>query len=313
MSAPEETGSALLAFSRARLRLPDGTRAPETTARAGGNLVTLVGPFSGFFRLLTGEAELLGGEVTILGTPAARAVPNGVLGLALCDPPLPKAWKAERYLSESCLLLGSSKRFAEQRAREHLAHFGLKHLMGRALGSLPLVERRALLIAHAALTDAPVVCLESPLQRMDEAAASYLDAHIERALDQRRGILHVPSLACSPRERAWVDRADCVLVAAQEHVVSGPPDRMFSASSRVLATVSRHGDAFRREAEQRGLSVEAVGRMASLLPALAEKEGATLERFLLVLTEARDTRAVLEASRAAGAPLLELRPLDLAV
>lgn len=313
MNGAHQDEPPLLAFAQARLHLPDGTRIPETSASAGGKLVVLVGPFDGLFRLLTGEAELAGGSITILGTPAARAVANGVLGLALCDPPLPKVWTAERYLVESGLLLGWRARVAEQRAREHLAHFELKHLLGRTLGSLPLVERRALLIAHAALTDAPVVCLESPLYRLGESAAMYLESRIERALDQRRAILHVPSLACGPRERAFLDRADCVLLATQDHIVAMPPERVFAAGQRMLVTVSRRGDEFRRELELRGLTAAPIGQSASLLPAMAGKEGVTLERFLVVLAESSDTQGVLLASRSAQAPLLELRPLDLAV
>lgn len=312
MSAPPtpET-SPLLALSAARLVLPDGSRLPELSAEAHGRCVALIGAWSPFFRLLTGEASLAGGQATILGSKASAAVRSGLVGLLLCDPPLPRSWTAGRYLIESGRLLGWRKPRAIQRARELLERFQLTHLTARPLGSLPFVERRALLVAHATLGDPRVVCAEAPLDRLEGDAAAYVGARLELALEHRSAILHFPSPAVLGPERALIDRADRVLVFALGQVQDHHKSPSVPAQGGpMLITVTRHAAAFSVELADRGLMASPVGHLAALLPALATPEGAELARFLVQLPDLFDTKRVLEASRSAGAPLVEMRPLE---
>src|SRR5690606_27034197 len=146
-------------------------------------------------------------------------------------------------------------RLADARARDLLNRYELAHLAGRALATLPVAERRALLIAHATLADPPVIACEAPLDRLPEEAAAYVDARIERALETRVGIVHFPSLPATGCERAWLDRADTLVVLAHDQIVAcGPPARVLAPSARVLVTVTRHGEAFRAELERRGMT-----------------------------------------------------------
>jgi hypothetical protein len=151
--------------------------------------------------------------------------------------------------------------------------------------------------------------MEGPLDRLDGDAAAYVAARLERALEGRLAILHFPAPAPVGPERAFIDRADRVLLLVHGRVTAHRPADA-APSARVLATVSRHAGAFRTELENRGLAVVPAGVLAALLPALASPEGAELARFLIDLPDAQDTRGVLEASRAAEAPLVELRPLE---
>lgn len=315
MTALDATSDApLLVLSGARLELADGTRLPELEATVSGRRIALIGSWSPFYRLLAGEIRLAGGRALILGSPAAKVVRNGTAGLALSDPPLPRTWTATRYLAESGRLLGWAKQKAEVRARELLTSFELAHLTTRTLASLPVVERRVLLIAHATLGDPKVLCVEAPFDRLDADAAAYVNARLERALEGRSGIVHFPAPSLLGPERAFIDRAEGVLVLAGGHViVNAPAKRASPSSTRVLVTVTRHAGAFRARLETQGLSVLPAGHLAALLPLLTTPENAELARFLVELPAPLDTSGILEASRAAEAPLVELSPLDVSV
>jgi ABC-type arginine transport system ATPase subunit len=305
------TAAELLVFEGARLRLRDGSQRPPLSARCTGSRVAMVGAFGPFFGLLTGDGKLAGGTVHIAGQPAEHAVRRGVVGLALLDPPVPPGWTAERYLIESARLLGHTPAAARTRARDLLAAFELSHLTLRMLKAIPIVERRAFTIAHATLANPPVVCCEAPFDRLDGEAAAYVAARLERALVERAGIVQFHGVPATGAERAWIDRADTVLRLEHDQIVaSAPPDEALAPSARLLATVARRGAEFRSALAARGVTADPVGHLASLLPVLTSREGATLERFLIVLPDAGDTRAVLEAARAAQAPLVELRPIE---
>lgn len=292
------------------LRLRDGTHLPELDVTVDGDRVALVGASGAVFGLLRGEVELAHGHAEVLGTNAAHAVARGVLGLALLDPPYPEKWTAERYLVESARLLGLPKRRASERAHALLQSFGLSHLANRVLALLPVFERRAFALAHATLAEPAAICCEAPLEHLEGEALAYVSARLDKALAGRRALVGFRDVPATGPERAWIDRADSLVIFEGERILaSGSPQRVLGGSPRVLATVTRRSEEFSSALEELGISAEPVGTLASLLPALSSAEGATLTRFLITLPDSTDTRPILEAARKAGAPLVELRPL----
>lgn len=308
--APALEQPPLLELTTARIALPSGARIPELSMSARGRRLALIGDWSPLFRLFTGEAALAGGQAEVLGVHVSACVQSGVMGLMLQDPKLPRSWTAVRYLIESGRLLGLSKANAIEAAHGLLARFELVHLTKRAIGTLPLVERRALLVAHASLAEPRVICAQGPLDRLEEDAASYLSARLDLAIQHRSAILHFPSPAPLGRERALIDQADQTFTFNLGEVRESRNSNPAARRGRLLVTVTRHAQAFSAELSRQGLQVSPAGNFPALLPALATREGAELTRFLVAIPDSLDTRPILEAARLTGAPLVEMRPLD---
>lgn len=301
----------LLLLDSARIALADGSRLAPLDAVAHGTRVGLIGAWAPLFRLLGAELRLAAGRAEIAGSPASRAVASGVAGLARFDPVLAPAWTAERTLVESAALLGMNAARARSAARELLARFELTRIASRPLAALGSADRRALFVAHATLGEPRVVCCESPLARLEDPDQAYVEAALERAIAGRAAIVSVGSTPPLGRERAWLDSADHVIVLSHGHVVaSGPPSDVLRPSARVLATVTRHADAFANELSARGVDARRVGHVQALLGLLVPNGAAEVERFVIELPAPRETRAIVEAAAAAQAPLVELSPVE---
>ncbi|MFO7178736.1 MAG: hypothetical protein DIU78_008570 [Pseudomonadota bacterium] len=303
----ELSDASLLTLLDARFALPGESQLPPVSLSASGRRVVLVGAFGFLFRALVGEVRLAGGSATVLGTPLESAVAHGVVGVAFADPPLPPGFTLERYVRESAELLGMGARAARRAAGDLLARYELDRAASRRLESLSVVERRVLALVHATLAEPAVLFCETPLARLDDASAEYVETVLARVLAGRRAVISVADP--SGRERALLDRADVVLVLDRHHGVARyAPGTLPAGGARVLATVIRRGAEFREALRARGLEPRAVAPV----PALAGLFGAHAEnptRLTLELPAPDATGAVFEAAAEAEAPLVELVPL----
>ena len=93
--------------------------------------LALLGDWSALFRLLSGEAELAAGTLTIAGSPLPLGVEQGKVGLMRLDPLLPGTWSAEQFLASSAELAGTSAKSAAKLAFETLGRLGLGGLAAR--------------------------------------------------------------------------------------------------------------------------------------------------------------------------------------
>jgi predicted ABC-type transport system involved in lysophospholipase L1 biosynthesis ATPase subunit len=296
----------------ARVRLADGSEQGPFDAAASGRHITLVGAWSAYFQLLSQRASLRAGRAEIDGQALASVVRTGVMGLALCDPPLPTKWTVERYFVECAALAGQRRRAAVRSAAEALARFELGHLAKRALESLRQAERRVVCIAGAVVPSPRILCCELPLHRLEGAAQAYVESALERAREGRCSVLslsHVPALG---RERALAERSDSLLELTGDRITMRAPRELEGdAAHGLLVTVGANSEAFVRALGARGVNAERRGAVEAFL-VFAQPGGSTTdyERFAVTASGPETTVAVIEAAREAAAPIVELIPTN---
>jgi ABC-type Na+ transport system ATPase subunit NatA len=267
--------------------------------------IALVGDWSALFRLLAGEAELAQGSLEVAGTPVPLGVERGKVGLMRLDPLLPPAWSAEQLLTSSAELAGVPTKDAAKLAFQTLERLGLLELAARRIAHLPAAERRAVLIAHAVLTDPLAVCLEEPLSGLDTHAERTLLAVIERACTGRRLLVSLADPEHTASTRRLVQSCDERFGLAAGVAVELP--LRSAAVSRVTATVCKNHQAFASALAARGLAAHPTHE-ASLLGTLTSPQAGPCWRYLVELP-AESTAPVLDAAIEADAGLVELIPL----
>jgi ABC-type nitrate/sulfonate/bicarbonate transport system ATPase subunit len=267
--------------------------------------LALLGDWSALFRLLSGEAELAGGTLQVAGVPVPLGVEQGLVGLVRLDPLLPGTWSAEQLLASSAELAGTPKKAASKLAFQTLERLGLTGLASRRLAHLPLAERRALLIAHAVLTDPRVLCLEQPLLGLDTHAEQAVLGVIERACAGRRLVVAVSDPERSPGSRQLI--RGCTERLRLSAGVVLPELEDAPAILRVSATVCRNHQAFADALERRGLTARATHE-ASMLNALTSAMAGPCWRYLVQLP-AGSAAPILDAALETQAGLVELIPL----
>jgi ABC-type cobalamin/Fe3+-siderophores transport system ATPase subunit len=267
--------------------------------------VALLGDWSPLFRLLSGEAELTAGSLTIGGVAVPLGVERGSIGLMRLDPILPPSFSAEQLLSTSAELSGVPAAAAGKVAFQTLERLGLVDLATRRLAHLPPAERRTLLVAHATLTDPSVLCLEDPLAGLDTHAEHTLLAVIERAAAGRRLLVSLADPEQSGSTRRLVQSCGDRFGLAAGVAVSLPaPSR---ATSRVTATVCKNHQAFAAALAARGLRAHATHE-AGMLSTLTSPQAGPCWRYLVELSD-ESTAPVLDAALESEAGLVELIPL----
>lgn len=303
MSEPASDPATLLA-SQARIDLASQPLIAQLDVESHGSRLALLGDWSALFRLLSGEAELAGGVLLLGGAALPAGVQQGRIGVMRLDPLLPSAWSAEHLLTASAELCGMTKQGAERAAFKTLDTLGLLALGSKRLGHLQAVERRALLIAHALLTDPQLLCLEQPLAGLDTGSEQLLLAVIERAVGRRRLIVALGDLALSPGDRELYARSDDHLRLSAGVVVSESPEA--APSTRVTATICRNHRAFAEALAQRGLQAHPTHE-AGILNALTSPHAGPAWRYLVQLRDG-STAGILDAALETDAGLLELLP-----
>ncbi|HVJ15410.1 MAG TPA: hypothetical protein VM686_08215 [Polyangiaceae bacterium] len=299
------SGAALLELEAARIAWRGGGIAPALSLRGDGPKLALVGAFSGLFALLSAEATLATGVARVRGEDAASAVRRGRVGLALRDPVLPLTWTAERYLGESAELGGLGSREARHTAQELLQRFELGGRARYELKDLPLIERRALVLAAATIGAPGVLVAEAPLARLDAAAQRYVMGVLARAAQGRELIVSVPMLPASGPERGLVDSADQVL---WEHPGSAQPRESGAGPRRVFFSVLARSEELCAALREHGIAFESLP-VDPLLLALSSDGPHGVGRLVVELPESMSTARLLELANAASAPVVELAPV----
>ncbi|HYP90131.1 MAG TPA: hypothetical protein VEQ59_18300 [Polyangiaceae bacterium] len=269
--------------------------------------LALLGDWSPLFRLLAGEAELAAGTLEIAGVGVPLGVERGRVGLMRLDPLLPPSWSAEQLLTSSAELAGVPSKAAGKLAFQTLERLGLLELASRRLAHLQTAERRALLVAHATLTDPLVLCLEEPLAGLDTHAEHTLLAVIERASAGRRLLVSLADPEQSGTTRRLVQSCSERLGLAAGVAVELPARAAQSAVNRVTATVCNNHQAFAAALASRGLTAHATHE-ASLLGTLTSTLAGPCWRYLIELPS-ESTGPVLDAALETEAGLVELIPL----
>ena len=305
MSEASSDAATLVAHA-ARIDLGSRPLLTQLNVKTDATRLALLGDWTPLFRLLSGEAELAGGSLSVCGIAVPAGVQNGSIGVMRLDPPLPPAWTTERLLTSSAELCGIPHKSAERATFKTLDALGLMSLSGKRLGHLPAAERRALLVAHAVLTDPKALCLEQPLAGLDTAAEQLLLAVIERASQGRRLIVALGDVSLNAGDRELSARCEEHLRLTAGVVVSESAEP--KASSRVTATICRNHHAFAEALAQRGLRAHPTHE-AGILNALTSPHAGPAWRYLVELVDGR-TAAILDAALETDAGLLELLPVS---
>lgn len=289
----------------ARIDLAGRPLLAQLSLHSSAERLALLGDWAALFRLLSGEAELSAGRLSIAGIPVPGGVEQGAVGLMRLDPLLPAAWSAEQLLATSGELCGMPAKIAAKTAFQVLEALGLIELAARRLAHLQLAERRALLVAHAVLTNPLVLCLEEPLLGLDTHAEQALLAVIDRAAAGRRLLVALGDPEATAATRRLLKSCEERFGLAAGVAVSLPAES--AAVSRVTATICKNHQAFAAALEARGIVAHPTHE-AGVLGSLTSPLAGPCWRYLVELSS-ESTSPILDAALETDAGLVELIPL----
>jgi ABC-type multidrug transport system ATPase subunit len=197
------------------------------------------------------------GRLMIRGLDAGAAVRERAAAGAALDPPLPPTWTVREYVQWSARLAGLDKATATANATDAIARLQLVPLERARLVGLAPHARRALVLAAAMATGAPVLVLEDPLTGLPEDVALAYAQIVHDALRDRAWIVFAARM---PLTSPLALQADEAIVASSSRVeAQGPPAELASASNRYVARVHGAMEALAARLEDRGVGVEIAG------------------------------------------------------
>jgi ABC-2 type transport system ATP-binding protein len=231
-----------------------------------------------------GEARVCAGALRLAGRDVGRGEHVGAIGAAPLDPPLPPAWTAVDHVGWSARLAGAGRRAAVELAAAALARVGLERARKRPLKTFVLAERRALVLAAAAVTSPPVLVLEAPLAGLDGAQADFVASAVAAVTDGRRAIVSATRVDPSTPEGALARGASwALLLSGGERVADGTPAELFAGARTYALSVRTNAGALREALRARGIELRGdPPRCTVALP-----EGATTREILAAAAEAR--------------------------
>jgi ABC-2 type transport system ATP-binding protein len=309
-SEPRPAAREVIAAHSARVAVDDVVAIDALTITSRGDRVLFVGDVTALFAVLTGvplaaragardpgapagDARIVAGALLVAGCDVARGAHLAITGAAPLDPPLPPAWTVERYITWSARLAGAPSPLAKQLVGPALEKVGLGTSRDRPLRTLALPERRALLLASAAVMSPAVLIAEAPLAGLDGAAAAFVMSAVARVSEGRATILSATRFDPGTAEGALARAAtDVFVVSGGAVILDGTAADVFAGARIYTLTVRTNPEALRAELLSRGI----------------ELRGGPL-RFSAALPAGATTREILAAASAARASIVELTPL----
>ena len=279
-----------LGVRRAGSALLAGLSLSSSAARIG-----LIGDWSGLFQALTGQAEVAAGTARIFGSEISRALAQGSVSFAPCDPPLPSSFTIAEYLRHAARLSHGSAARAVRDTQQVLEEYGLAEFAKRKLSELVSYQRRALGIACAALAAPPVLCVEAPLRGLDVEAADYIVRLCGIAAQRSRVIVSSAAPSSPSPERSLMDGCEELFWLERGTLIrQGSPAQVFAPGVRYALTV-------------KGSQVAAFSAaLSSAGCRLSERDGTG--RYWVELPEHGNSDLLLDAALAAELVVLELEP-----
>jgi ABC-type multidrug transport system ATPase subunit len=258
--------------------------------------VGLVGDWSALLQALIGQAQVSSGSVRVLGQDLRSVLAEGVLGLAMCDPPLPGSFTVTEYLQHAARLSHGSASRAIRDTKHVLDRFGLNELASRKLTQTTVFQQRALGIALACLTSPPVVWLECPLRGLDAPAADYVARLCLEAGVSSRVILSTPLPSSPSAERSLLETCDELFLLERGLLVArGTPGQVLAANGRYLLSLCGANTA----------AYEGTLREAGCVVTARDQLG----DYVIELPPNESTDLLLDAALAHDVIVLELEPL----
>lgn len=260
---------------------------------SSGRSLAVVGEgASALVAALAGEIEVLRGSLRVLGRAAGSRELAAVLGAAPLDPPLVADFTVAEHVAWGARLGGASARDARADAARTLERLGLARIAATKLGRASLAERRAAVVAQAAVGAPEVVVACSPFEGLDDAGAALVGAALERAVEGRAFVVAISSIDPSSRDRAIAASADETLVVAGGAALRAAP----------LAELERGAASYSLVVRAR------VDALVDALRARGVEVAASASRLFVTLPPGEDTRLLLEASLETSAPIASMTP-----
>ncbi|WP_437755242.1 ABC transporter ATP-binding protein [Sorangium sp. So ce1389] len=311
MDATEAAGPPLLDARAARIAVDDVVAIDALTVTTRGDRVLCAGDTGALFAALAGvplsstrgsaadaggaaaadaddaapgEARVVAGRLAVAGHDVGRSAHRAASGAAPLDPPLPLAWTVDAYVAWGARLSGASPRAAAEMAPAALARVGLAAAGKRALRTLALPERRALVLAQAIATAPAALIVEDPLVGLDDGAAGFVLAALAGATEGRGAVLTTARLdAEGPRGVLARGATDVLVLTGGELAFSGTFAEVAAGGRLYALTVRSHAELLREELAARGITLRGgPARFSAALP-----EGATTRDIVLAATRCR--------------------------
>jgi ABC-type multidrug transport system ATPase subunit len=303
------TRGSTLDFDALRIRVDGADAIFGLSVTSSAQKLGLVGDWGPLYRALAGEAEVSGGRAELAGVALERAVRQGTVGLSLCDRPLPDAFTVGEYLEHAARLNGDTRKAARSEALRVLDALELMTLTKRKLGALSLHEQRALGLALSAIGKPALVCLETPLARLDALGQDYLAAPLARLAEQHALVVSVLSADASCGECSLLDDLDEVLWLERGLLVAqGPPAELLLGRDQYLVAIVGSPRMLIGALEQRGCHVTAAGQVDAIAALLGDAK-ATVERLRVKLPGAASADLILDLALATGTRVIEFVPV----
>lgn len=245
-------------------------------------------------------ARITAGTLALCGADVGRRDHLRLAGLAPLDPPLPGSWTTLELLTWGARLAGNRSRGARGAALAALGRLELETLRNRRLRTLRLPERRAVVLALAALGEPVVLVCEQPMAGLDESAAAWVGERLRRATVDRAALVSVSRLLPpSPESRLCAGATDLCWLSEGRLVLHAEPTVVLGERRPVELTVASGARELRDELDRLGIELSGGPlHFVALLPAVAAaSEGPT------------SVATILRAAARVKAPLLRCVPL----
>ena len=245
-----------------RVDVDDVPACDGITFRTHGDRILVLGAPRALYEALVGLRPVSRGALRLQGREASEAVRDGHVAGAALDPPLPPKWTAHEYVTWSSRLAGHTARDARGLARDAITRVQLGALATAPLGSLVTHARRAVVVAAALATDAPVLVIDDPLAALPEEVARTWAGIFVQALEGRSWIvLAARDALTSP---IAMNAAEALVVSATLTSAQGAPAEVAAADRRFVARIHGSLDSLGTRLAARGARMEIQGAQVVL-------------------------------------------------
>jgi ABC-type multidrug transport system ATPase subunit len=284
----------LLRARDVRIDVDGAAQIEGATFESGARSLVLIGDGHALISAIAGRADIRAGTLEIEGLDVATRgqLRAGTVGLAPLDPPLPPRWTVREYMMWGARLADLPRLEAQKRAASVLAELGLEPESSRALESLKIGERRAVVLAQAVVTRPQVLVASAPLAGLAGGEADYVSA----------------AFAAAARDRKWIASLSNLYAGSAEHRLAASADDLLVFASGKLA----------RQGRLQGIEDGTVGYTLMLRAKVNEfrealrARGIELsggpQRFFVELPPRVRPTDLLALSAEVGAPIVELVP-----
>ena len=294
----------LLELEQVRCSVDETTLLDNVSLRTTSQRVGLAGKTAGIAALLEGRAELLSGEVRVLGEPLDRARKQRLFGCATRVNGVPSKWTVQQVLRLAAEMAGYTRSDAKRRAKAVLERVEQPALLKRPWSRLSPIEQSLATLALGLVTEPAVLFVTLPLGEFRLPEILRFGPAWSKAIEGLATIAELRTRATLPEELTWVSSLDSVSYVFENGfgASQGPLAR---SKTRYLLRVSGDETHAREAMQTSGLSVlpipspanRQLGQVVFLIDANITIEGEP------------DTGPLLDCAIAAGLEILELTPV----